>query len=83
MDRCDAGLFTLQMVDLILVRLVNMGNRQATAEPLGLSPRPSRGAARIGKLMDVKGVKLPEIQKIVMEYCPAAASLPSLACLSR
>ena len=68
LDRCDAGLFTLQQVDLILVRLVwkpgslmqfddvwrrsalqsnlstcrwawpfqvNMGNRQATEEPLG------------------------------------------------
>lgn len=55
LDRCDAGLFTLQQVDLILVRLVNMGNRQATEE--------------IGKLMDVKGVKLDEIKKIVVEYC--------------
>lgn len=55
LDRCDAGLFTLQQVDLILVRLVNMGNRQATKE--------------IGKLMDVKGVKLEEIKKIVLEYC--------------
>lgn len=55
LDRCDAGLFTLQQVDLILVRLVNMGNRQATEE--------------IGKLMDVKGVKLEEIKKIVLEYC--------------
>lgn len=55
LDRCDAGLFTLQQVDLILVRLVNMGNRQATEE--------------IGKLMDVKGVKLEEIKQIVLEYC--------------
>eukprot|EP00913_Durusdinium_trenchii_P027224 g25542.t2 len=55
LDRCDAGLFTLQQVDLILVRLVNMGNRQASEE--------------IGKLMDVKGVKLEEIRNIVVEYC--------------
>ena len=26
-------------------------------------------ALRIGKLMDVKGVKLEEIKKIVLEYC--------------
>ncbi|CAJ1375473.1 unnamed protein product [Effrenium voratum] len=55
LDRCDAGLFTLQQVDLILVRLVNMGNRQASEE--------------IGKLMDVKGVKLAEVRDIVLEYC--------------
>jgi len=55
LDRCDAGLFTLQQVDLILVRLVNMGNRQAADE--------------IGKLMDVKGVKLEEVRDVVLEYC--------------
>ena len=28
-----------------------------------------RRALRIGKLMDVKGVKLEEIKQIVLEYC--------------
>lgn len=55
LDRCDAGLFTLQQVDLILVRLVNMGNRQASEE--------------IGKLMDAKGVKLSEVRDVLGEYC--------------
>lgn len=55
LDRCDAGLFTLQQVDLILVRLVNMGNRQASEE--------------IGKLMDAKGVKLSEVRDVLVEYC--------------
>jgi len=55
LDRCDAGLFTLQQVDLILVRLVNMGNRQASDE--------------VGKLMDAKGVKIEEVQAVVIEYC--------------
>merc|ERR1719393_886090 len=44
LDRCDAGLFTLQQIDIILVRLASMGNRQATDE--------------IGKLLDTKGVPL-------------------------
>jgi len=55
LDRCDAGLFTLHQVDLILIRLVNMGNRQASDE--------------IGKLMNLKGVKLEEIRDVVQEYC--------------
>merc|ERR1712056_84857 len=55
LDRCDAGLFTLQQVDITLVRLANMGNRQASDE--------------IGKLMDAKGVPLSEISDTLEEYC--------------
>merc|ERR1711957_1073863 len=55
LDRCDAGLFTLQQVDITLVRLANMGNRQATDE--------------IGKLLDIKGVPLEEVCEIIEEYC--------------
>jgi len=55
LDRCDAGLFTLQQVDIILVRLTNMGNRQATDE--------------IGKLLDIKGVPLSEVRATLEEYC--------------
>jgi len=55
LDRCDAGLFTLQQADLILVRLANMGNREATEE--------------IGKLMDAKGVPLSEVVETIAEYC--------------
>merc|ERR1712113_1186002 len=55
LDRCDAGLFTLQQVDITIVRLANMGNRQASDE--------------IGKLMDAKGVPLPEVSETLNEYC--------------
>merc|ERR1712066_779911 len=55
LDRCDAGLFTLQQVDITLVRLANMGNRQASDE--------------IGKLMDAKGVPLSEVNETLNEYC--------------
>merc|ERR1712190_132749 len=55
LDRCDAGLFTLQQADITLVRLANMGNRQATEE--------------ISKLMDAKGVPMSEIVDTVEEYC--------------
>lgn len=55
LDRCDAGLFTLQQIDIILVRLSNMGNRQATDE--------------IGKLLNIKGVPLEEVCDIIEEYC--------------
>merc|ERR1712187_233735 len=55
LDRCDAGLFTLQQVDIILVRLASMGNRQAAEE--------------ITKLLDVKGVPVQQVLEIVREYC--------------
>jgi len=55
LDRCDAGLFTLQQVDIILVRLMNMGNREV--------------ADSIMKLLGTKGVSHKEISKIVAEYC--------------
>lgn len=54
LDRCDAGLFTLQQVDLILVRCMNMGNREVSQSIL--------------KLFDTKGVDPKEIRKIVTEY---------------
>merc|ERR1711920_392559 len=55
LDRCDAGLFTLRQADITLVRLANMGNRQATEE--------------ISKLMDAKGVPMSEIVDTIEEYC--------------
>merc|ERR1712083_391125 len=55
LDRCDAGLFTLQQIDITLVRLANMGNRQASDE--------------IGKLMDAKGVPVSEVCDTLDEYC--------------
>merc|ERR1712113_206871 len=55
LDRCDAGLFTLQQIDITVVRLANMGNRQASDE--------------IGKLMDAKGVPLSEVSETLNEYC--------------
>jgi len=55
LDRCDAGLFTLQQIDIVLVRLGNMGNVQATEE--------------IGRLMNAKGVPLSEVCETLQEYC--------------
>jgi beta-catenin-like protein 1 len=55
LDRCDAGLFTLQQLDVVLVRLGNMGNIQATEE--------------IGKLLNSKGVPLSEVCSTIEEYC--------------
>mmetsp|Transcript_13275 Transcript_13275/g.30210 ORF Transcript_13275/g.30210 Transcript_13275/m.30210 type:complete len:590 (+) Transcript_13275:133-1902(+) len=55
LDRCDAGLFTLQQVDCIILRLGNMGNRQVGEE--------------LVKLLDTKGVDLGEMISIVLEYC--------------
>jgi len=54
LDRCDAGLFTLQQIDIVLVRLMNMGNREVSGSIL--------------KLFDTKGVDPKEISKIVKEY---------------
>eukprot|EP00927_Polykrikos_kofoidii_P013514 TRINITY_DN15890_c0_g2_i1.p1 TRINITY_DN15890_c0_g2~~TRINITY_DN15890_c0_g2_i1.p1 ORF type:complete len:666 (-),score=170.51 TRINITY_DN15890_c0_g2_i1:74-2071(-) len=54
LDRCDAGLFTLQQVDLVIVRLANMGNRQVADE--------------LSKLMDIKGVPLQEVLDSIQEY---------------
>merc|ERR1712217_389411 len=55
LDRCDAGLFTLQQVDIVLVRLANMGNRQATEE--------------LARLLDTKGVSVEEVFETLAEYC--------------
>merc|ERR1712039_614161 len=54
LDRCDAGLFTLQQIDIVLVRLANMGNRQVADE--------------ITKLLDVKGVPVQQVLETVKEY---------------
>ena len=54
LDRCDAGLCTLQQVDIVIVRLANMGNRQVSDE--------------ITKLLDIKGVPLKEVLDTVEEY---------------
>jgi len=54
LDRCDAGLFTLQQIDIVLIRLANMGNRQVADE--------------IGKLLDVKGIPLDEVRVTVDEF---------------
>merc|ERR1711972_1069009 len=55
LDRCDAGLFTLQQVDIIIVRLANMGNREATDE--------------LAKLLDIKGVAVEDVFETLAEYC--------------
>eukprot|EP00928_Gymnodinium_smaydae_P024700 TRINITY_DN19914_c0_g6_i1.p1 TRINITY_DN19914_c0_g6~~TRINITY_DN19914_c0_g6_i1.p1 ORF type:complete len:710 (-),score=216.59 TRINITY_DN19914_c0_g6_i1:72-2093(-) len=55
LDRCDAGLFTLQQLDVTIVRLANMGNRQVSDE--------------ITKLLDTKGVPLQEVLATTKEYC--------------
>merc|ERR1712137_105571 len=54
LDRCDAGLFTLQQVDITLVRLANMGNRQVSDE--------------ICKLLDTKGISTDEVSETILEY---------------
>merc|ERR1712232_459535 len=54
LDRCDAGLFTLRQVDLVLVRLANMGNRPVADE--------------ISKLLDVRGIPVDEIRQTVEEF---------------
>lgn len=55
LDRCEAGLFTLQQVDIILVRIANMGNMQAQRA--------------IQYLLNMKGVEREEVENIVKEYC--------------
>merc|ERR1712139_334602 len=54
LDRCDAGLFTLQQVDIVIIRLANMGNRQV--------------AESIMKLFDTKGISLEEVRSVVDEF---------------
>lgn len=55
LDRCDAGLFTLQQVDLVLVRLAAMGNREATEQ--------------LARLLNSKGVAATEVCATLEEYC--------------
>mmetsp|Transcript_3243 Transcript_3243/g.7202 ORF Transcript_3243/g.7202 Transcript_3243/m.7202 type:complete len:592 (+) Transcript_3243:47-1822(+) len=54
-DQCDAGLFTLQQVDITIVRLANMGNRQVAEE--------------LATVLDSKGVELREVFHFVLQYC--------------
>merc|ERR1712096_148695 len=54
LDRCDAGLFTLQQVDVVLIRLMSMGNRQV--------------CEMITELLDAKGVSHEEVKDVVEEY---------------
>eukprot|EP00427_Karlodinium_veneficum_P003703 CAMPEP_0169160606 /NCGR_PEP_ID=MMETSP1015-20121227/56555_1 /TAXON_ID=342587 /ORGANISM="Karlodinium micrum, Strain CCMP2283" /LENGTH=209 /DNA_ID=CAMNT_0009232315 /DNA_START=94 /DNA_END=720 /DNA_ORIENTATION=- len=54
LDRCDAGLFTLQQIDIVLVRLANMGNRPIADE--------------IKQLLDAKGTSVQEIREIIEEF---------------
>lgn len=54
LERCENGLFILQSVDNILVRLTNMGNVLASQ--------------RVHWLLNVKGISINEIHKIVNEY---------------
>jgi len=54
LDRCDAGLFTLQQVDVVLIRLMNMGNRQV--------------CEMISELLDAKGVSHEEVKDVINEY---------------
>eukprot|EP00919_Chromeraceae_sp_WS-2016_P020860 GHVR01049494.1.p1 GENE.GHVR01049494.1~~GHVR01049494.1.p1 ORF type:complete len:405 (+),score=100.39 GHVR01049494.1:590-1804(+) len=55
LDRCERGLATLQLVDLIIVRIANMGM--------------SSLSGRLMLLMDVKGVHCSEVVGTVSEYC--------------
>jgi hypothetical protein len=52
--RCEDGLSTLQRVDLCILRLLNMGNRNI--------------ASAMKVLFDVKGVKKNDILATIMEY---------------
>merc|ERR1719183_3215616 len=51
LDRCDAGLFSLQQIDIVIIRLANMGNRQVADE--------------ISKLLDVKGISIDSVRHTV------------------
>lgn len=53
--RCDDGLAVLQRIDIVILRLVNMGNRNIEDA--------------MGVLFDVKGVKRVDIGTTVKEYC--------------
>lgn len=55
LDRCEAGLFTLQQADIILCRLANMGNVQMQNGIL--------------YLLNMKGVEREEIENTIKEYC--------------
>eukprot|EP00386_Alphamonas_edax_P011087 GDKI01035335.1.p1 GENE.GDKI01035335.1~~GDKI01035335.1.p1 ORF type:complete len:534 (-),score=175.30 GDKI01035335.1:23-1624(-) len=55
LDRCEGGLFTLQQVGLIIVRLANMGNTQVSM--------------RLLELLDIKGVGVEDVAASVEEYC--------------
>ncbi|PFH32380.1 putative beta-catenin family protein 1 [Besnoitia besnoiti] len=54
LDACDHGLFTLQQIDSIIVRLVNMGNALVTK--------------RLVDLMKMKSIDPQQIHKVITEY---------------
>ncbi|KAF8821277.1 putative beta-catenin family protein 1 [Cardiosporidium cionae] len=55
LDRCESGLFVLQQVDIILIRLASMGNTTVSN--------------RIYTLLQNRGIDKEDIQKTVLEYC--------------
>lgn len=54
LDACDQGLFTLQQIDSIIVRLVNMGNALVTK--------------RLVDLLNMKSIDTMQIHKVVTEF---------------
>jgi len=54
LDKCEAGLYTLQQVDIIICRIGNMGNLQVQKAIL--------------YLLNMKGVEREEIENTVREY---------------
>jgi len=60
LDKCESGLFTLQQVDIILVRIANMGNMQVQKAIL--------------HLLNMKGVEIEEIENNIKEYCANVSS---------
>ncbi|CEM21159.1 unnamed protein product [Vitrella brassicaformis CCMP3155] len=54
LDRCENGLFTLQQIDLIILRLANMGNEAVRS--------------RLLALLGVKGIATKEVVDVVTEY---------------
>lgn len=55
LDQCENGLFILQQVDKIIVRVANMGNAAV--------------ALRVFELLRLKGVQPQNINKVIMNYC--------------
>ncbi|CBZ49571.1 hypothetical protein NCLIV_000690 [Neospora caninum Liverpool] len=60
LDACDQGLFTLQQIDSIIVRLVNMGNALVTK--------------RLVDLLNMKSIDTMQIHKVVTEHMDEKAA---------